>query len=628
MKLKNILGILFPVILTILVVLSGTSRGYETADALIPIRIGWQVPSATQAQIVEVLKRTDVLDTQGLEPTLVPFSFGAPEIESALAGKLDVVLSGDQPAVNLISRGGKWKIVARLNYDRVAIMVPIESTVQEFKDLKGKTIASPFGSVAHREVILQEKAAGLNPYEEVKNKDMDILEIRRLVQEGGIDKWGSLDAVAVWEPLVSEFDFEQHARTLYTSPTLNVVAFSKSFIAKHPNAPVRFLVALVRAWYYFSQNAEKVRSWYIDDAQLGYTPEALLAAAKLDPNFDAKSLLDIDLNLTDQHFASLEVSATWRKGQGFGNRRFKISRVVDQTFLAKAMETIAADKFKEPLVILPSAREAPIYDAPNNYFFDKFPLWLIFMLMIAISLLAFEAGQLMGKWHLRTANPVREGPVGTVVAAVLGLLAFVIALTFSAASDKYDARKQTLLEEVNAVATAYLRAGLLPEPHKTTTQSLLRDYVEVRIGMSRVFDQTDKLLTVQRRAAALQNSLWSHVKALADKDRRSPIYAMFASSINDVFDLHTKRIVLGVEYRIPFFVWCALGLASCLAMIAVGFHFGISARRRSFAACWILSLTFALVVILIFDMDRPGEGMIHVNQRPMIELYHNLSLQQ
>ena len=172
MKSKSILCILGAVVFILLVDLFGESRGYETPDTRVPIRIGWQVPAATQAQIVQVLKRTNVLETQGLEPTLVPFSFGTPEIETALAGKLDVVLAGDQPAVNLISRGGKWKIVARLHYDRVAILVPPESPIQGIKDLKDKTITSSFGSTAHREVILQEQEAGLYPDRDVKNKDL------------------------------------------------------------------------------------------------------------------------------------------------------------------------------------------------------------------------------------------------------------------------------------------------------------------------------------------------------------------------------------------------------------------------------------------------------------------------
>jgi sulfonate transport system substrate-binding protein len=272
------------------VIVTGYRKDADAVQAGVPVRIGWQISAATQAQIVQVLKRTNVLEGHGLEPNFVPFSYGGPQIDAALAGKLDVVFAGDQPVIDLVARGGKWKIVARLFYDRTAVMVPPNSPVKEIKDLRGKTVASPFGSVAHREAILKEQAAGLNADKEVKNVNMDILDIGNLVLAGGGEKWGKIDAVAVWEPSTSRFELGGFARSLSVARTLGVVAFSDDFIANHPDAAVQFLVAIARAWDYFSSHSDRVRQWYIDDAQLGYTLESLISAAKVDPNFGAKSL--------------------------------------------------------------------------------------------------------------------------------------------------------------------------------------------------------------------------------------------------------------------------------------------------------------------------------------------------
>ncbi len=133
----------------------------ERDEAAVPIRIGWQIPAVTQAGIVQVLKRTDVLARHGIEPQLVPYSYGTPEIEAALAGKLDVFFAGDQPTINLLARGGKWKIVARLHYDRVAVVVPPNSPVSTLDGLGGKLVASPFGSIAHREALLGQQSQAL-----------------------------------------------------------------------------------------------------------------------------------------------------------------------------------------------------------------------------------------------------------------------------------------------------------------------------------------------------------------------------------------------------------------------------------------------------------------------------------
>jgi ABC-type nitrate/sulfonate/bicarbonate transport system substrate-binding protein len=75
-------------------------------ESTVPIRIGWQIPAATQGQVLQVLKRTNVLEGHGLKPVFVPFSYGGPQVDAAFAGELDVFFAGDQPAINLIARGG------------------------------------------------------------------------------------------------------------------------------------------------------------------------------------------------------------------------------------------------------------------------------------------------------------------------------------------------------------------------------------------------------------------------------------------------------------------------------------------------------------------------------------------
>ena len=156
-------------------------------------------------------------------------------------------------------------------------------------------------------------------------------------------------------------------------------------------------------------------------------------------------------------------------------------------------------------------------------------------------------------------------------------------------------------------------------------RSLLRDYVQARVGIVYAYGQPGTLQLVQRRAEALQESMWSHVEGLAEADGDARIQLFFASTLNDVFNLHTKRVVLGAHYRIPDFVWWTLIFASSVAMVAVGFQFGVGGGQRILTANFSLAITFALVMLLAFDLDRAGEGLVAVNQQPMIDLYRTLS---
>ncbi len=614
------------VLFVLFALLTGESPGAEDEKESVPIRIGWQIPAATQAEITQVLKRTDVLSSHGLEPSLIPFSFGTPQVEAAYEGKLDVLFAGDQPAIDLVARGGKWKIVARIFYDRNSVIVPPDSPIHEVSDLKGKIVASPFGSVGHREALLKQQEAGLDPDRDVRNINLDILEIRRRVLTGGNDAWEGIDAAAVWEPNVSRFELAGFARSVTNSHTLGVVAVSDDFIARHPEATVRFLVALVRAWDYFSRNPDRVMRWYIDDTHLDYTPEALHKAASIDPNYGKHSPREINLELNEELIEVLERNAAW--GVETWEDGSEIRKFIDQDLLRRAMDEVAATQFEDIQVILPSIRAVEKIRTGEEHGLDRFPLLVVFAFMVLIALLAMESGLRLGKRRKKKLAPESARPIGTIVGAVLGMMAFVIAITFGSANNRFDARKTALLEDVTAIQTAYLRADLLPEPHRTTLQSLLRDYVQVRAGIVYAYGEPDTLELVQRRAEVMQKSMWSHVQEMTAEGGDTKIQVMFASALNDVFNMHTKRVVLGAHYRIPGFLWVALIVASGVAMVAVGFQFGIVGSRRINTANIALATTFALIMLLAFDLDRAGEGLILVNQQPMIDLYQSMSKHQ
>jgi len=76
-------------------------------------------------------------------------------------------------------------------------------------------------------------------------------------------------------------------------------------------------------------------------------------------------------------------------------------------------------------------------------------------------MLAIEGGYRLGKWRHVHAADEKDDPVGAMVGSVLGLLAIMLAFTFHLAATRFDARRHAVLEEANAIGTAYLRARLL-----------------------------------------------------------------------------------------------------------------------------------------------------------------------
>jgi hypothetical protein len=246
---------------------------------------------------------------------------------------------------------------------------------------------------------------------------------------------------------------------------------------------------------------------------------------------------------------------------------------------------------------------------------DDVPLPVVFLLTLAAVLLAVEAGFRLGRFRLRHADSEREAPVGTMVAATLGLFGFLLAFTFNMAASRFDAKRQVIVEEANAIGTAYLRADLVEEPHRGRIKELLREYVDVRIGAAR---SAAAALEGKRRSEELHQALWAETRAAAAAHPPVPA-TLFVQPVNEVIDLHGKRVAIALHSRIPGTIWLALYAIGMLAMSAMGYHAGLSVNRRSMAAI-LVAVTFSAVLWLIANLDRSQEGTLTVSQQAMTEL--------
>ena len=100
--------------------------------------------------------------------------------------------------------------------------------------------------------------------------------------------------------------------------------------------------------------------------------------------------------------------------------------------------------------------------------------------------------------------------------------------------------------------------------------------------------------------------------------------SLFMSSLNDVFALHEKRVTAAVYNRIPGAIWIGLYVLLMLALAVVGYYEGMSGTRHTLAVFGMV-LAFSTVLTLIADLDRPGRGLLEVNQQSMIDLRKSMS---
>jgi hypothetical protein len=251
-------------------------------------------------------------------------------------------------------------------------------------------------------------------------------------------------------------------------------------------------------------------------------------------------------------------------------------------------------------------------------FRDMLPLWAVSIITGVVVLLSTEVGWRLGDYRRRSPEHEEEAPVGAVVAATLGLLAFLLAFTFGMAASRYDTRRQLVLQEANAIGTTYLRADMLPEPQRSEIRDLLREYAALRVG------GVTSIMTseVTAQSGALHDRLWAASVAVADKNPNSIIVGLFVQSLNEVIDLDASRVNAG-RGRIPDSIWLGLSVLTILSMAAMGFQVGLTGTR-SWAVTILLVLGFTSVIWMISDLDRPQEGFLRVSQQAMIDLINKI----
>ena len=251
---------------------------------------------------------------------------------------------------------------------------------------------------------------------------------------------------------------------------------------------------------------------------------------------------------------------------------------------------------------------------------DALPLWGLFLAILLLVLLSVEGGYRLGKYRRSRSEQEKEAPVGAMVGATLGLLAFMLAFTFGLAAARFDTRRQVLLDEANAIGTTYLRAGMLPD-RREDIRALLRDYVDTRLEAVR----SGKVAEGIRRSEHLQDQLWAQAVAVGENNPTSIVVGLFVQSLNEVIDLHAKRVTAGLRNRIPGAIWVALFAVAVLSLAAMGYHAGLAGTSRSLADLAV-AFTFSAVIGLIADLDRPQEGVLKVSQQALIDLRQSMQV--
>ena len=252
---------------------------------------------------------------------------------------------------------------------------------------------------------------------------------------------------------------------------------------------------------------------------------------------------------------------------------------------------------------------------------------LIIAILAVTSVVSTEAGYRIGRRERASGKAPPESHVSAIQAALLGILALLLGFTFSLALQRYDSRSEAVVDEANAIGTAYLRTELLPSSIAGEARTVLLGYLDGRVRESAIpLAKRAERQALFVKAEQDQSALWRLALASAKEDRSEVTSGLFVESLNELIDSYGRRHA-ALDRHVPEGVMLLLFGAFLLTWGIVGYAAGITGQRPSLAA--YLMLVFVLVVIfIIVDLDRPRRGLIQVNHTSLTELQAALDADQ
>ncbi|MBP8097696.1 MAG: hypothetical protein KAY03_00115 [Arenimonas sp.] len=231
--------------------------------------------------------------------------------------------------------------------------------------------------------------------------------------------------------------------------------------------------------------------------------------------------------------------------------------------------------------------------------------------LLATLLLALEIGRLVGRRQMATGGiPAGASAIDGVIFALLGLL---LAFTFTGAAQRFDTRRDLIVQEANAIGTAYLRVDVAPEAAQPALRLAFKRYIASRIEVSGGVRDFDQFKAKLAKSNAIQQEVWLLAVEAGHRPDASPATNMLLlPALNEMIDITTTR-AMATQMHPPIVVYLMLfGLAFCSAVLA-GHGMAGSTRRD-----WLHAISFvvimSLALFLILDFEFPRVGLITVNE--------------
>lgn len=226
-------------------------------------------------------------------------------------------------------------------------------------------------------------------------------------------------------------------------------------------------------------------------------------------------------------------------------------------------------------------------------------------------LASLELGRWLGSRRSAKNQAGAKATVGTLEAAIFGLMGLIIAFSFSGAVSRFDQRRQVIVEEGNAIGTAWLRLDALPEAFQPGLRDLFRRYVDSRVAAYDTLPDIDAAYAELERGKKLQGEIWNAAVAACKTAEGQRAGILVLPALNAMIDIASTRTMASWMHPPTVIFVLLFGLAFSSTLLA-GYDLATTKTRS-----WFHVLGFAVImsitVYIILDIEFPHLGLIRVD---------------
>jgi len=258
-------------------------------------------------------------------------------------------------------------------------------------------------------------------------------------------------------------------------------------------------------------------------------------------------------------------------------------------------------------------------DNKESFLYNTNVTVLVIFLFIGM-LIILKLGTIVGQRLRKKDDEGNDSINTTVMAAVLGLFAFLLGFTFSMSGNRFESRRLNNITEANAIGTAISRADLYPAAERDSFRRDFKEYTMARINYFQTGDDLPAMQKTERNAQDIGSRLWN--RATINAIRATSVFPsnLMIPALNEMLDSANANNY-GEKFRVPDPIVMLLIALSLVCAFFVGYY---TLKKDWFNRMMAVGfcLLSSIVIYTTLDLDRSRTGLIkhHVSLEALTDL--------